>query len=183
MAFVVNRQQIPLVLSYATTFNGCQGLTVKKLALDLRRPVFSHGQLYLAATRVPDAESVKVTTVHQQGTLYGGNCYFSNNVLYLMSDDVRISARASGPVLLRIAPASLQLLIAALIRLPHTLQHTPDLSRTHDTPLTTSQPFTTLLGTNPTSWSPDQPLDHSRHRTLSNVLSTRSALTYTHWIS
>jgi ATP-dependent exoDNAse (exonuclease V) alpha subunit len=59
-AFVVNRRQIPLVLSYATTFNGCQGLTVKKLALDLRRPVFSHGQLYSAATRVPDAESVMI---------------------------------------------------------------------------------------------------------------------------
>lgn len=60
MAFVVRRRQIPLVLSYATTFNGCQGLTVRKLALDLRRDVFSHGQLYSACTRVPDAESVLI---------------------------------------------------------------------------------------------------------------------------
>jgi len=56
--FVVHRKQIPLALSYATTFNGCVGLTVEKLALDLRRPVFSHGQLYAAATRVPNAADV-----------------------------------------------------------------------------------------------------------------------------
>jgi ATP-dependent exoDNAse (exonuclease V) alpha subunit len=58
--FIVHRKQMPLALSYATTFNGCQGLTVKKLVLDLRRPVFSHGQLYSAITRVPDANSVLI---------------------------------------------------------------------------------------------------------------------------
>ncbi|KAJ7080938.1 helicase, partial [Mycena belliarum] len=40
------------------SFNGCQGLTVCELALDLRCPVFSHGQLYSA--RVPDATSVLI---------------------------------------------------------------------------------------------------------------------------
>ncbi|KAJ6447762.1 hypothetical protein C8R45DRAFT_773345, partial [Mycena sanguinolenta] len=52
VGFKVLRKQLPLVLSYATTFNGCQGLTVQRLVLDLRRPVFSHGQLYSAMTRV-----------------------------------------------------------------------------------------------------------------------------------
>ncbi|KAJ7624189.1 hypothetical protein B0H17DRAFT_963834, partial [Mycena rosella] len=56
--FIVHRKQVPLALCYATTFNGCQGLTVVKLALDSRRAVFSHGQLYSAMTRVPDADSV-----------------------------------------------------------------------------------------------------------------------------
>ena len=58
--FVVHRKQIPLALCYATTFNGCQGLTVQRLGLDLRRPVFSHGQLYSAMTRVPNAENVLI---------------------------------------------------------------------------------------------------------------------------
>lgn len=58
--YVVHRKQIPLALCYATTFNGCQGLTVQKLGLDLRRAVFSHGQLYSAMTRVPDAENVLI---------------------------------------------------------------------------------------------------------------------------
>jgi hypothetical protein len=58
--FIVQRKQIPLALCYATTFNGCQGLTVQKLGLDLRRPVFSHGQLYSAMTRVPDSHNVLI---------------------------------------------------------------------------------------------------------------------------
>jgi hypothetical protein len=48
------------MLSYAVTFNGCQGLTVRRLGLDLRRPVFSHGQLYAAMTRVPSADDVLI---------------------------------------------------------------------------------------------------------------------------
>ncbi|KAJ7079833.1 hypothetical protein C8R44DRAFT_654009, partial [Mycena epipterygia] len=53
-------KQIPLAFCYATTFKGCQGLTVQKLALDLRRPVFSHGQLYFAMTRVPDSQNALI---------------------------------------------------------------------------------------------------------------------------
>jgi len=49
-----------LFSKWGTTFNGCQGLTVEKLGLNLRREVFSHGQLYSAVTRVPDSEKVLV---------------------------------------------------------------------------------------------------------------------------
>ncbi|KAK0437176.1 hypothetical protein EV421DRAFT_1075763 [Armillaria borealis] len=58
--FIVHRKQIPLALAYAVTFNGCQGLTVSCLVLDLRRPVFSHGQLYAAATWVPNSRDVLI---------------------------------------------------------------------------------------------------------------------------
>jgi hypothetical protein len=51
---------VPLALCYATTLNGCQGLSVQKLGLDLQTAVFSHGQLYSVMTRVPDAESVLI---------------------------------------------------------------------------------------------------------------------------
>ncbi|KAJ7700179.1 hypothetical protein B0H16DRAFT_1348832, partial [Mycena metata] len=54
------RKQIPLALCYATTFNGCQGLTVEKLGPDLRRSVFSHGQLYSAMARIPDSSNVLI---------------------------------------------------------------------------------------------------------------------------
>jgi hypothetical protein len=56
--FIVHRMQAPLALCYAPSFNGCQGLTVRKLGVDLRRSVFSHGQLYSAMTRVPDTKNV-----------------------------------------------------------------------------------------------------------------------------
>ncbi|KAJ7697038.1 hypothetical protein B0H17DRAFT_875467, partial [Mycena rosella] len=58
--FRVHRKQMPLALCYATNFNGCQGLTVQKLGLDLRRDVFSHGQLYSVMTRVPDSMNVLI---------------------------------------------------------------------------------------------------------------------------
>jgi hypothetical protein len=46
------RKQFPLAAAYATTFNSCQGLTLDRLGVDLIRPVFSHGQLYTALSRI-----------------------------------------------------------------------------------------------------------------------------------
>lgn len=46
------RRQFPLAPAYCTTFNSCQGLTLDKVGIDLTRPVFSHGQLYTALSRI-----------------------------------------------------------------------------------------------------------------------------------
>ena len=48
----LHRRQFPLAPAYATTFNSCQGLTLDKVGVDVTRPVFSHGQLYTALSRV-----------------------------------------------------------------------------------------------------------------------------------
>ena len=50
--FTISRKQLPLRLAYATTFNGCQGLTLTRSVLDLRIDPFAHGQLYTALSRV-----------------------------------------------------------------------------------------------------------------------------------
>lgn len=50
--WTVLRRQIPLRLAYACTFNSCQGLTLDRCVVDLRTPVFAHGQLYTSLTRV-----------------------------------------------------------------------------------------------------------------------------------
>src|SRR5437764_6315201 len=50
--WTVQRRQFPLRLAYATTFNSCQGLTLDGAILDIRVPVFAHGQLYTALSRV-----------------------------------------------------------------------------------------------------------------------------------
>ncbi len=36
----------------ATTFNSCQELTLSQVGIDLTNPVFSHGQLYTALSRI-----------------------------------------------------------------------------------------------------------------------------------
>ena len=48
----LQRLQFPIAPAYATTFNSCQGLTLSRVAIDLTHPVFSHGQLYTALSRI-----------------------------------------------------------------------------------------------------------------------------------
>ena len=48
----LQRLQFPIAPAYATTFNSCQGLTLTRVAIDLTHPVFSHGQLYTALSRI-----------------------------------------------------------------------------------------------------------------------------------
>ena len=50
--FTLCRKQFPLAPAYATTFNSCQGLTLDKVGVDVTNPVFSHGQLYTALSRI-----------------------------------------------------------------------------------------------------------------------------------
>jgi ATP-dependent DNA helicase PIF1 len=54
------RRQFPLAPAYATTFNSCQGLTLDIVGVDLTRPVFSHGQLYTALSRIRHHNDAKV---------------------------------------------------------------------------------------------------------------------------
>jgi ATP-dependent DNA helicase PIF1 len=48
------RRQFPLAPGYATTFNSCQGLNLDAVGVDVTIPVFSHGQLYTALSRIPN---------------------------------------------------------------------------------------------------------------------------------
>ena len=54
--FTLCRRQFPLAPAYATTFNSCQGLTLDKVGVDATNPVFSHGQLYTALSRIRKRE-------------------------------------------------------------------------------------------------------------------------------
>src|SRR5882762_12006044 len=65
------RKQFPLAPAYATTFNSCQGLTLDRVGVDLTRPVFSHGQLYTALSRICHRSDVKIR-------LRPGECSMTN---------------------------------------------------------------------------------------------------------
>jgi ATP-dependent DNA helicase PIF1 len=56
--YTLRRKQFPLALSYATTFNSCLGLTLDRVGIDVTHPVFSHGQLYTALSRVRQRDHV-----------------------------------------------------------------------------------------------------------------------------
>ncbi|KAF8549724.1 hypothetical protein OG21DRAFT_1364809, partial [Imleria badia] len=50
--WTVTQKQFPLHLAYTTTFNGRQGLTLARSALDLCIDLFAHGQLYTALAHI-----------------------------------------------------------------------------------------------------------------------------------
>ena len=60
LAFALKRCQFPVNLAFALTINKAQGQSVKKVGIDLRIPVFSHGQLYVALSRATHSQNISV---------------------------------------------------------------------------------------------------------------------------
>ncbi|XP_019190490.1 PREDICTED: uncharacterized protein LOC109184951 [Ipomoea nil] len=63
LPFKFQRRQFPLMLSYAMTINKSQGQTLTHVGLILKKSVFVHGQLYVAASRVNNSDGLKILIV------------------------------------------------------------------------------------------------------------------------
>jgi hypothetical protein len=59
-SFILSRLQFPVRLAFAISINKAQGQSVKYVGIDLRTPVFSHGQLYVALSRATSRHRVAV---------------------------------------------------------------------------------------------------------------------------
>ena len=58
--FVLYRHQFPIQLAFAMTIHKAQGCTFEKIGLDLRSECFTHGQLYVALSRVRSFDGLKI---------------------------------------------------------------------------------------------------------------------------
>lgn len=99
LPFKLRRQQIPIRLSFAMTINKAQGQTFERVGLYLPSPVFSHGQLYVAFSRIRRASNIKVQIGEGQ---YQGNFkkrgWITSNIVWpeVLDDETRANAISSG---------------------------------------------------------------------------------------
>ncbi|KAG5117266.1 hypothetical protein JHK84_043379 [Glycine max] len=65
--FKLIRRQFPFIVSYAMTINKSQGQSLHHIGLYLPHPVFSHGQLYVALSRVKSKDELHILIHENDG--------------------------------------------------------------------------------------------------------------------
>ena len=80
-AIKLNRRQFPVQLALAMTINKSQGQTLSHVGIDLRKPVFSHGQLYMAFSRATSSQHIKVLLPNHSSTTHTRNVVFKEILL------------------------------------------------------------------------------------------------------
>ncbi|WOG83732.1 hypothetical protein DCAR_0102910 [Daucus carota subsp. sativus] len=78
LPFTLKRVQFPISLCYAMTINKSQGQTLKYVGLYLPRPVFSHGQFYVAISRVTTPLGLHIVCENETHPIVG----MTKNVVY-----------------------------------------------------------------------------------------------------
>nr|XP_034897676.1 ATP-dependent DNA helicase pif1-like [Populus alba] len=76
--FTIKRRQFPIRPCYAMTINKSQGQSLKIVGVFLKEQVFSHGQLYVALSRVTSKNGLKIISLDHEGK---PSCY-AKNIVY-----------------------------------------------------------------------------------------------------
>lgn len=71
-------KQFPIMVSFTMTINKSQGQSLKNVGIYLPKPIFSHGQLYFALSRVTSRDGLKMLICDDEGRVSNK----TNNVVY-----------------------------------------------------------------------------------------------------
>ena len=80
LPFQLRRRQFPIQLAYAMTINKAQGQSVDLVGLYLPQPVFTHGQLYVALSRVTSPHGIRILTQNHDQNEEDG--VYTSNVVF-----------------------------------------------------------------------------------------------------
>ncbi|XP_075096211.1 uncharacterized protein LOC142161669 [Nicotiana tabacum] len=67
--FKFQRRQFPVIISFAMTINKSEGQSLCNVGLFLKKPVFTHGQLYVALSRVTSRKGLKILCYDEDGKI------------------------------------------------------------------------------------------------------------------
>ena len=79
LSVTFSRKQFPIKLAFALTINKAQGQTLRRVAVYLPTPVFSHGQMYTAVSRAGDPDGLRVHALGSRNPV-DGHVYTRNIV-------------------------------------------------------------------------------------------------------
>ena len=82
LPFEFQRIQFPIRPAFAITFNKSQGQTFDQVGVYLDKPVFSHGQLYVALSRCRNRNKIKVHIKTCTGQGVFENRWMTRNIVY-----------------------------------------------------------------------------------------------------
>jgi ATP-dependent DNA helicase PIF1 len=80
LPFPLRRLQYPIRPAFGMSINKAQGKTLEKIGLYLPSPVFSHGQLYVALSRVGRRDGIHIML--GQGAYPGRPDVYTRNIVY-----------------------------------------------------------------------------------------------------
>ena len=81
LPFIMKRKQFPIRLCFAMTVNKSQGQSLSTVGVDLRLPAFTHGQLYVALSRVTSLDGLTVLFSEGNATQTTDNIVFPEVLL------------------------------------------------------------------------------------------------------
>src|ERR1043165_8290251 len=76
LPFTLNRRQFPIRIAFSMTLNKSQGQSLNRVGIYLPEPVFAHGQLYVAFSRVTSYQHIKILIENNE------DCKTKNIVYY-----------------------------------------------------------------------------------------------------